>query len=225
MTSIYRRVLGSDFARLHPKIQERFGFCSADRVASIGKGVMHRISHGSSIVKPFLWFGTLRNIMFPEQGTEIPFQVENYAFHDATSREVVSWVRTFTFPSRTRRFDAYMALNSDGSKIVDFFGTHGHYSSDLHLSVTPRGGLRMESGAHRFHFGRLRLPFPELLAGRADVEEWYDDAQSCYRIRVRVVNGLIGPVLEYDGSFQATREETDVVPVHVMPMKLLPGSG
>jgi hypothetical protein len=30
MRSIYRQLLGSDFARLHPQIPRRFGFSSAD---------------------------------------------------------------------------------------------------------------------------------------------------------------------------------------------------
>ena len=38
MPSIYERALGTDFRRLHPKIQERFGFSSRDGVAAIGRG-------------------------------------------------------------------------------------------------------------------------------------------------------------------------------------------
>jgi hypothetical protein len=35
MTSIYRRVLGDDFDRLHPKMQWRFGFSSIDQTCQI----------------------------------------------------------------------------------------------------------------------------------------------------------------------------------------------
>src|ERR1700752_804240 len=42
MNSIYERALGSDFSRLHPKIQQRFGFSSVDGLACIGRGVMDR---------------------------------------------------------------------------------------------------------------------------------------------------------------------------------------
>jgi hypothetical protein len=38
MRSIYERALGDKFNLLHPCIQERFGFSSKDRRASIGTG-------------------------------------------------------------------------------------------------------------------------------------------------------------------------------------------
>jgi Domain of unknown function (DUF4166) len=43
MTSIYSRAPGADCYRLHPEIQRRFGFSSADGIASIGTGVMDEI--------------------------------------------------------------------------------------------------------------------------------------------------------------------------------------
>jgi len=54
MSSIYERVLGSDFRRLHPQIQSCFGFSSADGVASIGHGVMDEIWKGRFFTEPFL---------------------------------------------------------------------------------------------------------------------------------------------------------------------------
>jgi hypothetical protein len=46
MKSIYQEVLGSAFERLHPQVQRRFGFCSADGVVCIGTGVMEELWHG-----------------------------------------------------------------------------------------------------------------------------------------------------------------------------------
>ena len=77
MPSIYQRALGSDFEKLHPKIQERFGFNSEDRIASIGSGVMDEIWRGRFYTVPFLYLGTWRRIMFPECGEDIPFTIEN----------------------------------------------------------------------------------------------------------------------------------------------------
>ena len=88
MTSIYQRVLGSDFARLHPEIQRRFGFASTDGVAAVGHGVMDEIWRGRFYTLPFLYVGTWRRIMFPETGRNMPFTIENYAFaiHSAARR-------------------------------------------------------------------------------------------------------------------------------------------
>jgi hypothetical protein len=55
--SIYQQALGSDFARLHPEIQRRFGFSSADGVASVGRGVMEEVWKGAFYTVPFLYVG------------------------------------------------------------------------------------------------------------------------------------------------------------------------
>jgi hypothetical protein len=97
MKSIYERAMGSDFTRLHPEIQRRFGFSSADNVASIGTGVMEEIWHGPPYTLPFLYVGSWRSIMFPESGRNIPFQIVNYGYVDVLGRETVTWIRTFQF--------------------------------------------------------------------------------------------------------------------------------
>ena len=43
MSSIYQKVLGSDFSKLHPNIQKRFGFSSSDGIAAIGRGTMDKV--------------------------------------------------------------------------------------------------------------------------------------------------------------------------------------
>src|SRR5207244_13583034 len=107
MSSIYQKVLGSDFKRLHPKIQERFGFSSGDGVACIGRGVMDEIWHGRFYTLPFLYIGSWRRIMFPERGQNVPFTIGNYAFVDKFGRETITWIREFKI-KKPRRFDAYM---------------------------------------------------------------------------------------------------------------------
>src|SRR5438128_4101973 len=117
LSSIYEKVLGSDFKRLHPKIQERFGFSSSDGTACIGKGIMDEVWHGALYTLPFLYVGSWRRIMFPERGTKVPFSIENYAFVDPFGRETVTWIRRFD--TRTpRRFDAYMIYSRQRGRIV-----------------------------------------------------------------------------------------------------------
>jgi len=132
MTSIYQRVLGSDFHRLHPQIQRRFGYCSEDRCASIGRGVMDEVWRGRFYTLPFLYIGTWRRIMFPERGRDVPFTIENYAYRDSFGRETVTWVRTFEI-TRRRRFDATMIHSTTRGCIVDYLGSHHHLAVDIHL--------------------------------------------------------------------------------------------
>ena len=201
MKSIYERALGSDFARLHPEVQRRFGFSSADHIASIGTGVMEEIWHGLPYTLPFLYVGSWRRIMFPESGREVPFQIANYAYVDIFGRETVTWIRTFR-TKRVRRFDAYMIYSERRQCIVDYLGTHQHLAVDIDLGVTSNGGLRLRSGSQRFYEGPISFSFPMLFSGVADVCEWYDDRIRCFRIEVVVKNRTWGRLFGYRGHFQ-----------------------
>ena len=208
MSSIYQRVLGSDFKRLHPKIQERFGFSSTDRVACIGRGVMDEIWHGRFYTLPFLYLGSWRNIMFPERAKQVPFSIENYAFLDPLGRETVTWIRRFA--TRTpRRFDAYMIYSKERGCIVDYLGTHQHLAVDIELSVDATGGLKLRSGSQRFYEGLIGFSFPLLFSGIANVCESYDERIQKYRIEVKVTNSVWGPLFGYNGTFEA-EWKTDV---------------
>jgi hypothetical protein len=212
--SIYERALGSDFSRLHPQIQRRFGFSSRDNTVCVGSGVMEELWHGPLYTLPFLYLGSWRRIMFPETGRNVPFQVQNYAYRDPLGRETVTWIRTFQ-TTRPRRFDAYMIYSEQRGCIVDYLGTHQHLAVDLELSVAPNGGLRLLSGEQRFYERAVGFRFPLLFAGVADVCEWYDDAAQQFRIEVNVRNKTWGRLFGYKGHFQA--EWRAVAPGDVPP--------
>jgi len=202
VTSIYQDVLGPEFGRLHPQVQKRFGFSSADGLASIGRGVMDKVWHGSFYTLPFLYLGAWRRIMFPERGTNIPFTVRNYAYLDSYGRETVTWIRDFK-TRHPRRFDAYMIHSQERGKVVDYLGTHQHLAVDIELSVDERGGLRLRSGEQRFYEGPIAFRFPLLFSGVADVCEWYDDDLDKFCIDVRVANKTWGPLFGYAGRHPA----------------------
>ncbi len=218
MTSIYERALGADFAKLHPQIQRRFGFSSADGLVSIGTGMMHRVWHGPLYTLPFLYLGAWRRIMFPEQGRNVSFTIENYAYIDRFGRETVTWLRTFN-ARRRRRFDAYMIYSERRRCIVDYLGTHQHLAVDLELSVDERGGLRIRSGEQRFYEKWVAFRFPLLFSGVADVCEWYDDESGRFRIEVEVSNHRWGPLFGYQGAFHV---EWRPVPTGSVPAGVLP---
>jgi hypothetical protein len=220
MTSIYRRALGSEFDRLHPEIQRRFGFDSSDGIASIGRGVMDEVWKGRFYTLPFLYVGTWRRIMFPETGRNIPFTIENYAFVDNFGRETVSWVRTFE-STKTRRFDAYMVYSEERGRIVDYLGSHEHLAVDIEMTVDSEGGLRLRSGPQRFYEGRVAFDFPMAFSGIADVREWYDEATRRFRIVVDVRNRRWGRLFGYSGSFDVEWRTVDsgAAPATILPMR------
>lgn len=220
MKSIYQEILGSNFERLHPQIQKRFGFSSADGIASIGTGIMDELWHGRFYTLPFLYVGAWRRIMFPERGVNIPFTIQNYAYRDQFDRETVTWIRTFQ-TSRPRRFDAYMIHGQQRGKIVDYLGTHQHLAVDIDLSVDERGGLRLRSGEQRFYEGPIAFRFPLFFSGIADVCEWYDDAIEKFRIEVCVTNRYWGPLFGYRGTFDVEWKQVkpEDVPAEVKPRR------
>lgn len=206
--SIFRTAMGPAFDRLHPQLQRRFSVGLARGEACTGRGVMDRIWHGASFVKPFLAVGGTRNILVPCAGRHIPFTIENVPYADTFGRETVSFVRTFDLPGRSRRFDAQMVLGPKGDRILDYLGTHQHLASDLHLRAEPDGSLLIRSGEHRFREGPVDVRVPDLIGGDAEVRESYDDSTGRFHIKVRVVNRHFGPLFGYEGSF--TAEYTDV---------------
>ena len=221
MTSIYQRALGSDFSKLHPQIQRRFALNSTTGMAATGTGLMERIWHGAPYTLPFLYVGTWRSIMFPESGLDVPFTIQNYAYRDALGRETVTWVRTFA-TRKQRRFDAYMIYSEERNCIVDYLGTHQHLAVDLDLAVAPNGGLQLRSGAQRFYEGPIAFSFPLFLSGIADVCEWYDDREQCFRIEVSATNRTWGKLFGYNGRFQVEWKPAtpETIPKNILPRRL-----
>ena len=222
MNSIYQQVLGEDFARLHPKIQKRFGFSSANKVAAIGRGIMEEVWLGKFYTLPFLYIGTWRNIMFPQTGRNVPFTIENYAYQDRFGRETVTWVRSYQFTKKQRRFDATMIYSQQRQMIVDYLGTHQHLAVDIKLEVAENGGLRLISGEQRFYEGWLGFRFPMLFSGYAEVCEWYDDTEEKYKISVDVRNRYWGRLFGYRGSFDVEYVpvlKPSAIPAHVKPLR------
>jgi hypothetical protein len=221
MTSIYRRALGDDFDRLHPRMRWRFGFSSIDETCQVGTGVMEEVWRGPWWTLPFLLLGSTRRVLFPSRGRDVPFTVSNYAYVDRFGRETVTWSRRFHLPGRTRAFDATMIHSKERDLIIDYLGTHQHLAVDIHCSVDADGAMCIRTAEQRLYEGRLAFRFPLLFSGEADVREWWDEDAQRFRIEVRVTNRLLGPLFGYRGSF--TVEErvclADDIPADVLPVR------
>jgi hypothetical protein len=220
VTSIYQQALGAEFERLHPQIQRRFGFCSSDNVACVGRGVMDEVWHGAPYTLPFLVLGAWRSIMFPDRGQHVPFTIENYAYRDRFGRETMTWIRSFAL-AQPRRFDATMIYSDRRGRIVDYLGTHQHLAVDIYPSVDERGGLCLRSGAQRFYERSVGFSFPMLFSGYAEVREWFDDTDGRFHISVRVTNKFWGRLFGYSGAFDVEwlACPPSAVPPHVKPRR------
>lgn len=217
---IFRRALGADFERLHPELQRRFGVGTGAGYGCVGRGVMVEVRRGRWWTVPFLAFGTLRNIMFPDRGRDFPFQIDNYAYVDSYGRETVTFVRTLSIsPRKRRRFDATMVYSEVRDRVVDYLGTHQHLAVDLDLEVTDHGGLRLTSGEQRFYEGPVAFRFPLVFSGVAHLTEQYDDEKQCFIIDLEVRNKLFGMLFGYRGEFQCEYPRSTDAPETTKPYR------
>jgi hypothetical protein len=199
---VFRRALGADFGRLHPKLQERFGVSSGDGEYCVGVGVMSEMTRGPVWTLPFLKAGSWRHILFPESGTDVPFTIENYPYVDGFGRETLTFVRTFQMrPQRRTRFDATMVFSEGRDRIVDYLGTHQHLAADIDAQVQPDGSIVIRTGAQRFYEHALAFRMPLALSGRGTVRESYDDENDRFTVDVEITNDRFGRLFRYSGWF------------------------
>ncbi|MET0458981.1 MAG: DUF4166 domain-containing protein [Ilumatobacteraceae bacterium] len=221
MTSIYQEAMGDEFGRLHPRLQWRFGFSSADGVCQIGHGVMEEVWRGPWWTLPFLVLGSTRRLLFPSRGRDVPFTISNYAYVDGFGRETVTWSRRFKTSRRIRAFDATMIRSHQRGVIVDYLGTHQHLAIDLYCSADDDGAMCLRSGDLRFSEGPVHFRFPLLFAGEATVRESYDETTDRFQIDVAVVNKRFGRLFGYRGTFKVVERPctADEIPIDVMPVR------
>jgi len=218
MTSIFERALGDDFGRLSPMLQKRFGIGLDAGYGCVGTGTMSSIRRGPWWVVPFLYIGKLRNILIPDVGQNVPFTIENFAYHDPFGRETVTFVREYQVGRKPSRFDATMILSN--GRILDYLGTHQHLAVDLDLRVEDDGSLRLASNAQRFYEGRLiAFRFPMIFSGRAQLHERFDEEARVYRIRMEVHNRLFGFLFGYEGEFTCDFPPATDAPERLKPVR------
>ena len=213
--------MGADFDRLHPRVQQRFGFSSVDGTCQVGTGVMEEVWRGPWWTLPFLLLGAARRVLFPARGRGVPFTVANYAYVDRFGRETVTWARRFRFPRRTHAFDATMVHSPARGTIVDYLGTHQHLAVDIDCSVDEGGAMCLVSGEQRFYERRLAFRVPMLLSGTGVIREWWDEENDRFGIEVEVANHALGPLFGYRGWFTVEERPCtrDEIPADVLPRR------
>ncbi|GAA0443937.1 MAG: DUF4166 domain-containing protein [Bacillota bacterium] len=199
--SIYKKVLENQFYDLHPMLQRRYEF----KRNSIFKatGVMKCVRGGPMWLFPIFWLGKKYKLFFPESGKNIPFEIVNSQIIASDGTEQVHWERVFYFNHKKRFFNARMYLNSEQNLIQDYLGEPAKFYSDLALSITKEGGLRIDSKKQRLVLPFIEIPLPKIFQGLATVTETYMETKAVYYIQVQVKNPIIGTVFSYEGEFKS----------------------
>ncbi len=188
--SVYERVLGDDFAALHPRLRTYFGSIP-DGFEGVGAGSYRSAGLRVRALRPvFTVLGWWR-IAFAEFGEDVPFTVRNVARTDGE----LSAARTFAFANATRTMRDVM--RADGGGIVDRLGAGGFLEVELALEVSA-GRLRMESGRLALRLWRLRVPLPRIVRVSL-VEEALPSGVQHVDVRMRAP--LLGEIYGYTGTF------------------------
>jgi hypothetical protein len=190
--SVYERVLGERTRDLDPALRAYFGALPAGRTG-YGSGVYEVAGSRHRWLAPVLaWFAT-RQLLFPEYGHGIPFEVVNTPTADGLSAR-----RTFAFPRRTRvMVDAMTVV--DGV-LHDRLGRRGGLEVELLLDVVD-GGLHMRSRRLWLHLGSVRFRMPGLARVSLAETATGDGRQ---RVDVRITAPVLGEVFRYTGEFTYT---------------------
>ena len=193
---MYERVLGEEFDRLDPRLQEYFR-AIPDASIGVGTGIYEVAGSRLRLLRPVLALTARRNVLFPEFGRGVPFTVTNAPGVDGT----LSAVRTFDFPGRTRIMEDTMSVVDGG--LVDRLGKRRGLEVGIRLAVVD-GGMRMTSTRLALRVAGRRVPLPRVATIHLD--ERIDVADPMrQRVDVRIVAPILGEIFRYTGTFTYER--------------------
>jgi len=217
MTGVYMHALGERADELHPKVRDRYDIDQHDDVAVVGRGEMD-ITRGT-VALPALYAMTTRDLLFPEQGEDVPFTVTTVGYVDGAGREMMTTRREFRFDGTRRRFDSLTVWERDNRRLLDVLGRGGHIVSELHPRVED-GALVVEGGRQWLRTGSRYLPMPGPMAASVEVRDRYDEDDDLFHVTATVENPLVGSILEYRGTFDGETEPMTDVPDDLRPTRI-----
>ena len=211
--SVYQRVLGDEFAALTPELQRYFGMPDAGSHGE-GTGVFEVAGPAHRWLWPLFWVFAGEQILFPEYGRNVPFEVVNQPAGEALrATRVFHFAEQSARPRRATMTGRPVEPNRAGKPrdrvivdemrvidgvLHDFLGKHNRLEVALRLSVAD-GRLAMVSTGAWLWFGSRRVRLPALLSARVVLtEQWEDDHQ---RVSVALRHPLLGEVFVYRGMF------------------------
>lgn len=203
--SVYERAVGDELKRMPPVLQLYFGPI-ADGCAGVGHGVYDEAGYcGPRWLRPVMRLIAGRGVMFPEDGTDVPFVITNTPRPDGSLRGE----RDFLFATARRRMVDAMTSARPG-EIVDRLGRRGALEIRLRAEADTTG-MRLRSTGIAARLGALRLPLPPV--ARVMVTETSDPADAAaQRVDVRVRAWLVGELFRYHGSFTYRIRQLDGKP-------------
>jgi hypothetical protein len=199
--SAYKKQLGNDYLKLHPQIQKRFNFSTENNIAFIGKGVMKKIWTGNKLTVFLLKRLSKSNILFPQVGNNVKFEIHNYPYIDSFGREVHSMNRVFNFPDKQQRFDGTALYSEQNNQIIEYLGLNQELFFKMELAVEENGAIKFVSEKQYTYFFGIKIQIPSFVRGDIELLEWFDDNEQKFYLELKVKTKLLGPIFGFSGWF------------------------
>ncbi len=211
--SVYQATMGPEFAPLQTEIQDYFALAPDSTCFGHGRGVFDIAGCPQPLLRPFFALAALDHSFLPEYGTDIPFDIFNFAHRNEDGRQTLTALRLMHFPRRTRIFlDSTVQLYN--GELSDELGSSRIIRTGLVCAAGSDGRMRLASRRSSVGIGKARMTLPAFADATAFTDQWWNGQR--FSIRTKVLHRVFGELFTYSGEFSyALRTYDDAVPTEL----------
>ena len=204
--SPFEAVLDRDANALPRQFVDQYFVRPSDVDHAVLVGSMSRIWHRPRWIWPMLRVLAVFDIIFPEQGINVPAEMTIQGLRDSSGRPAQAWRRSFALLS-PRRFDAIMSFDRDMDRVVEWLKPWNLIEVIWDVAFDPPRTIRITAARMRLGRGSRRVTLPTWMVPRVSAIE---TAVGDHEITISLVvsHPLLGDFFGYDGRFNVRREST-----------------
>lgn len=195
----YEQLLGEEYHRIHPLLQQRYGERMGQTVHVTG--TMQVVENGCRLLTPVLALAQPTKFMFADEGYQIPFELTTCSRLQSNGLIAVLWQRTFYFQRGPRYYNTIMVIDPIKKQAIDYNGKHRLLGSVMDIRVTQQGGIWMQSQRQFIQLGRQKIWLPSPLRAQGIALETVNASTNELEISVFVWNRNLGGIKRYKGTY------------------------
>jgi Domain of unknown function (DUF4166) len=174
------------------------------------EGVMHRIWHRPTWLKPlFVFFGWL-GILVPRTGEHIPAKLAVVPGTLPSGKPYHEWNRSFAFDPPIE-FNTRVVYDDNQNNLADQVGPNRFLHLVWEGQFVPPRSFTLRTVTNAVQIGGRCVYLPHwlwaLLLGRVKfIQTAHEDDDTIIDVDLRILHPLFGEVFGYQGTFQAKRQ-------------------
>ncbi len=194
---LFRKILGAEWQKLHPDIQQRFAKNPVAGKPLYYTGTLSELS--CSFVGKILGYITMpliKGALLPFNDKGFPVDIEVYA---KPSRPFIFKQRTYRLNNRKPvMFTSYMCESPKG-EVLEYVGKGLGMKLVLHVED---GNLHFTSDGYFWHIFGVRVPLPGILTPGKTFLCHQNDGPDEFNIRIEIKHCLFGKTFTQVGKFR-----------------------